>query len=141
MAGGLLPIPDGWPREGNGRVLYNLWLIPGRLKFDQFVHAYGFGVTTVLCWYVLRVVLTERNPAAGPPHPTPGLLVMCAAAGMGFGALNEVVEFIATRLMENTNVGDYENTGWDLVSNLAGATIAAVGIRLYHGPARTTSSA
>jgi hypothetical protein len=58
---------------------------------------------------------------------------------MGFGALNEVVEFIATRFME-TNVGDYENTGWDLVANLAGAAIAAVGIRLYHGPARTTSS-
>lgn len=32
----------------------------------------------------------------------------------------------------NTNVGGYENTGWDLVSNLAGCAIAAVVIRLAH---------
>ena len=35
MAGGLLPIPDSWPRLGETSVLYNLWIIPGWLKFDQ----------------------------------------------------------------------------------------------------------
>lgn len=49
---------------------------------------------------------------------------------MGFGALNEVVEFCATLLVPDTNVGDYANTGWDLVSNFAGTLLAAGAIRL-----------
>jgi hypothetical protein len=49
---------------------------------------------------------------------------------MGFGALNEVVEFIAVLTIPNTNVGGYENTGWDLVANLTGTVVAAVCIRL-----------
>ena len=53
MAGGLLHLPDSWPTD-NGSVLYNLWLVPGRLKYDQFVHAFGFGVTTWLCWFIRR---------------------------------------------------------------------------------------
>ena len=55
---------------------------------------------------------------------------MCATAGMGFGALNEVIEFFAVMLLPKTNVGDYENTGWDLVANLVGATVAATTIRI-----------
>jgi hypothetical protein len=47
---------------------------------------------------------------------------------MGLGATNEVIEFIATRLMD-TNVGGYENTGWDLVANAVGAGLAVVLIR------------
>ena len=49
MAGGLVPVPESWPINGESRVLYSLWIIPGRLKFDQIVHAYGFGVTTWVC--------------------------------------------------------------------------------------------
>jgi hypothetical protein len=62
-------------------------------------------------------------------QPTLGLLTLCAAAGMGFGALNEVVEFIATLTMPETNVGGYQNTGWDLVANLAGSIVAVLLIR------------
>jgi hypothetical protein len=58
------------------------------------------------------------------------MLALCAAAGMGFGALNEVIEFIAVLTLPNTNVGGYENTGWDLVANLVGTIIAALVIRL-----------
>jgi hypothetical protein len=47
---------------------------------------------------------------------------------LGFGALNEVVEFAATLLVPETNVGGYVNTGWDMVSNLVGATTAAAAI-------------
>ncbi|MBX6311320.1 MAG: DUF2238 domain-containing protein [Isosphaeraceae bacterium] len=119
MAGGLVPVPATWPIEGRARVLYNLWLIPGRLKFDQAVHVYGFGVATWACWQALRA-------AAGVERPTAGLVVLCAAAGVGFGALNEVIEFVATRLVAETNVGGYENTGWDLVANLVGATAAGL---------------
>ena len=130
MAGGLVPLPAGWPYHGEQAVLYSGWLIPDLLKYDQVVHAYGFGITTWLCWHGLsRSVRDERG---GELRPTGGLLLLCAAAGMGFGALNEVVEFIAVLALPNTNVGGYENTGWDLVANLAGATVAAVLIRLAH---------
>jgi hypothetical protein len=47
---------------------------------------------------------------------------------MGFGAANEVVEFIASQMIAGTNVGGYINTGWDLVANSLGALLAAVGI-------------
>jgi hypothetical protein len=57
--------------------------------------------------------------------PTFGLLTLCVAAGMGFGAVNEVVEFAATLMLPGTNVGGYENTGWDLVANLVGCLAAA----------------
>lgn len=73
-----------------------------------------------------------RSVDGSPVRPTPGIMVLCVAAGMGFGAFNEVVEFTATRLLPDTNVGDYENTGWDLVSNLVGSIIAMTIVRLGH---------
>ncbi|MEN8143743.1 MAG: DUF2238 domain-containing protein [Gemmatimonadota bacterium] len=122
MAGGLLTVPEGWPVNGENRVLYSLWLLPGRLKYDHVVHAYGFGMTTWVCWQGLRAA-AERHGAV--VRPTIGLLVLSAAAGMGFGALNELVEFVATLAVPETNVGGYLNTGWDLVANLFGVTAAA----------------
>ncbi len=127
MAGGLCPLPAGWPYNGEHAVLYSWWLVPGLLKYDQIVHAYGFGITTWLCWHGLS--RSVRAPDGSPLQPTGGLLLLCAAAGMGFGALNEVVEFIAVLTIPNTNVGGYENTGWDLVANLTGTIIAALILR------------
>ena len=58
------------------------------------------------------------------------MLVLCGAAALGFGALNEVVEFTATMTMPNTNVGGYVNTGFDLVANLVGVSVACIILRL-----------
>jgi len=126
VAGGLLPIPPDWHHEG-GPILYNWWLIPYRLKYDQVVHAFGFGVATWLCWHILGSAL--RSPDGTPVRPTPGILMLCLAGGMGFGAFNEVVEFVATLILPETNIGDYENIGWDLVANLSGSVIAVLLIR------------
>lgn len=126
MAGGLLVVPEAWPVSAESRVLYTLWLIPGRLKYDHIVHAYGFGMTTWVCWQGLRAAISRRG---GHATPGLGLLVLACAAGLGFGALNEVVEFIATLLVPETNVGGYRNTGWDLVANLVGASVAIALIR------------
>ena len=115
MAGGLLPVPEVG-------VLYNLWLLPGLLKYDQLVHAAGFGLTTWICWEAIRPALADPRSRLGP-------LVLCAAAGCGFGALNEVIEFLAVLTIPDTNVGGYENTAWDLVANLVGAVIAVLWIR------------
>ena len=125
MAGGLVVVPESWPVLGTNHVLYSLWLIPDRLKYDHVVHAYGFGVTTWVCWQGIRAALGEQPQRV---RPTLGLMVLCAAAGLGFGALNAVIEFAATLLVPETNVGGYLNTGWDLVANLFGATVAVTAI-------------
>ena len=123
MCGGLVEVPTGWPTASDSRVFYNWWIIPERLKYDQVVHAFGFGLTTWICWQALAWSL---NKSGAETLPTFGLLTLCVAAGMGFGALNEVVEFVATLTVPETNVGGYINTGWDLVSNLVGCLIAAI---------------
>lgn len=128
MLGGLLPVPASWPIHGDQRVLYSLWLVPERLKYDQVVHAYGFAVATILCWHGLRAAIAGPT---GRARPTPGLLLLAACAGMGLGAVNEVVEFAAVLLIPDTNVGGYENTGWDLVSNMVGTFVAALGIAAF----------
>ena len=122
MAGGLMPVPESWPILGDSHVLYNVWIVPGWLKYDQVVHAYGFGLVTWICWCSLEAAFTSRGVSV---KPTIGLLTLCVAAGMGFGAANEVVEFIATLTIPGTNVGGYSNTGWDLVANTCGAVVAA----------------
>ena len=124
-----LECPPGWPtNDGSSRVLYNWWIVPGYLKYDQLTHAYGFGLTTWLCWQGLVAAL--RAGGHENVQPTLGLMTLCAAGGMGFGALNEVIEFFATLTLPETNVGGYRNTGWDLVSNLVGCSVAAVWIWL-----------
>lgn len=126
MAGGLVPIPEAWHEGLEQGVLYNLWFIPQRLKYDQLVHAYGFGLTTWLCWQCLLAATRALGDGRLALRPSLGLMTLCAAAGMGFGALNEVIEFFATLTLPNTNVGGYENTGWDLVANLVGCVAAAL---------------
>lgn len=125
MAGGLIPVPESWPIAGDKAVLYSLWLWPEIIKYDQVVHAFGFGVATWVCWQCLKSI-------ADAPRLEPrfGRLVLCIAGGMGFGALNEVIEFAAVLSLPETNVGGYINTGWDLVANLVGAIAAAVFIRM-----------
>lgn len=138
MAGGLVPVPESWPINGDVRVLYSLWFIPGWLKYDQVVHAFGFGVTMVACWQGLRVGIAGfARTTVKEVLPTFGLVVVCWAAALGFGALNEVVEFAVTQLVPNTNVGGYDNTGWDLVANTVGATIAAIGVWSARNRGRT----
>lgn len=129
MAGGLMPIPESWPILGETHVLYNLWLVPDVLKYDQLIHAYGFGLTTWICWQGVSAAFGAHGIK---PRASVGLMTLCAAAGMGFGALNEVVEFIATLALPETNVGGYVNTGWDLVSNLVGSIVAAVAIYIVN---------
>jgi hypothetical protein len=123
MAGGLVPLSDDWPVGEGIPVLYN-WHIAGPFfKYDQVVHAFGFGVTTWVCW---------RGLTAYAPHlasgPRAGALTLCAAAGIGFGAMNEVVEFAITLIVPENNVGGYLNTALDLVYNMIGSVIAAVAI-------------
>ncbi len=118
FAGGLMPIPESITEPDRPANLYNMRLFPWFPKFDQLVHAYGFGFTVLLCHEALCVRLKRHLPLDAT---VASILFLCA---MGLGAMNEVIEFIAVLLMPETNVGGYHNTGWDLVSNGVGAIIA-----------------
>lgn len=142
MAGGNYPISrDGIgfgtsQPAGDHTVLYNLWLLPNHiLKYDQLVHAFGFYVATHACWQALRRFITPTSQSVL------ALLVVTACAGMGLGAANEVVEYIAT-LLGPSNVGDYDNNAQDLVFNMTGAAVAAliIGFGLQRGWGRDTNA-
>jgi hypothetical protein len=116
MAGGGVPI--------NGSVLYNLRLLPiietdlyVILKYDQVVHAYGFGVTAWVLWHLAARHFPEmRNSKT--------IYVYSALGAMGLGCVNEIIEFTAVLAVPDTNVGGYYNTALDLVFNGLGACIA-----------------
>jgi len=115
IAGGLLPV-------GN-TVLYSQMLLPlieapySVLKYDQLVHAFCYFVVTLLMW---RVVLSIARPDAGRRV----LLFITVLASTSIGAINEIIEFIATVTLPETNVGGYENTVIDIICNLLGALLA-----------------
>lgn len=118
LAGGLVPIPESWPHDGETAVLYSLWLIPDWLKYDNPVHAFGFGTCVAICHQGLRSVI-------GKTANHGGLIFLCLVAACGLGSLNEIIEFAATQISPETNVGGYVNTCLDLVANLVGASIVA----------------
>ena len=141
MAGGLVPIPASWPINGDVRVLYSWWIVPGSphdpdnamsgwLKYDQLVHFLGFFATAWACWQALAAsIACDLGVTRDHVKRTFGRMVLIATASLGFSAMNEVVEFIAT-LMGPSNVGGYINTGLDLCFNTAGAVTAAVALKL-----------
>lgn len=120
MAGGTIPIPAGLADGGSGDpVLYSFRLAPWVPRYDQLIHVYGFCCATLASGEALWA-------ATRPARIGVGFAAAAALMGAGFGAVNEVIEFVATRTLPETNVGGYVNTGWDLVSNTVGALLGAV---------------
>jgi len=118
LAGGIVPF--------DGDVLYNWMIYPFSdeykiLKYDQVVHTFGFFTTTLLFSEVLRPHLRRKKAIK-----LSSLLILLFMAGLGAGAMNEILEFTATVLVPETNVGGYINTSLDLVFNSFGALCALV---------------
>ena len=138
LAGGLVPLPADWSYHGDQAVLYSWWLIPRMLKYDHVVHAFGFGTTAVAAVQAmrgagqLRVVVRSVSGSGAGLKPTMGEMAAAVLIGCGLGSVNEVLEFIATRISPETNVGGYVNTALDLVANLTGA-ILAMGLSRIRG--------
>ena len=114
----------------NGNVLYALEIFKFFnvgdtyiLKFDQIVHAFGFGVTTLVFWHLLKGNL-NKNYSRGLMY------IIVFAAATGAGALNEIVEFLAAVFIPSTGVGGYYNNSLDLVFNAIGSLIALTYIHI-----------
>ncbi|HVM02557.1 MAG TPA: hypothetical protein VM263_07785 [Acidimicrobiales bacterium] len=105
LAGGLVGVGDG--------VLYNASYRTAVLQYDHLVHSSAVFVGTLTVWTVLS---GRRGGGA--------TVAVWVLAGLGLGALNEMVEFLATLAHGGSAVGGYRNTGWDLVSNVVGAGAA-----------------
>lgn len=118
MAGGGVPV--------GASVLYAVQLVPitsggelTLLKYDQVVHAYGFGVAAWLLWHLMQL----HFPAL---RGTWTLLIYPALGAMGLGAVNEMIEFAAVLALPETGVGGYYNTALDVVFNALGAVSAMI---------------
>ena len=122
---GLLHCAGGGVPVG-AKVLYATQLIPivgngdtemTLLKYDQIVHALGFGITAWVLWHVLtRHYPDTRHTWTAYAFPL--------LASTGLGATNEIIEFSAVVAVQDTGVGGYVNTALDLCFNAAGAVIA-----------------
>jgi hypothetical protein len=122
MAGGMIPVG-----EAN---LYETWILPV-LRWDQLVHAVGFGFAGVAMFEVYEPWLSE-NPA---PRAAAWTAFLGASA---IGALNEAIEFLASQVLPFANIGDEVNTGLDLIANTLGGLAAAW---IVHRRTRTASPA
>ena len=90
------------------------------------MHVVGFGVATLLMYHLLRPLLKKdlcRWTA---------LSIVVVMAGLGVGALNEIIEFLATVLLPETGIGGYVNTSLDLVADFIGAILALLVIRMQN---------
>ena len=112
-----------------GEVFYKLMILPvigepySVLKYDQVVHFYGFWVSGIVMYHVLKPSLIKNV------LNTRSIIFIIVMASLGLGAVNEVIEFTATVVVPDTNVGGYENTAIDLVADLLGAMGAGVYLR------------
>ncbi len=127
-AWGFMHLAGGTVYVGGAR-LYELILFPllpaqGILRYDQFVHAFGFGAATLVAYHLLRPRLRERPVGWGT------LSVLIVLMGMGLGALNEVIEFGVVLVAPEAGVGGYLNTALDLVFNMLGAVMAVCWINV-----------
>ncbi len=107
----------------NGHAMYSQMLIPiigepyNIFKYDQFVHIYCYFAMTPLLWQVLVNHMHEGSSIAVMKFFT-------ILAAIGVGGLNEIVEFTATVLVPDVNVGGYINNAIDIVCNSLGALLA-----------------
>ncbi|MCZ6606000.1 MAG: DUF2238 domain-containing protein [Alphaproteobacteria bacterium] len=128
LAGGQMSIPAELTEPGKSSVLYNLRLAPFLPKYDQVIHAYGFGISVVVAHEALSAHFKRTLPINWPLGAALFLI------GLGLGAVNEIIEFTLVLVVPETNVGGYRNTGWDLVSNGVGALAAVFALKARNRP-------
>jgi hypothetical protein len=123
----LLHMAGGAVYVGEGTRLYDLMLLPLSqnypvLRYDQFVHMWGFATAAFVFYCVLAPHLKKDAPFRT------ALFITVVLVGLGASAINEILEFIVSELFD-AGVGGYLNTSLDLISNLIGSIIAAVLIK------------
>ena len=110
--------------------LYDIYFIPGIIRYDNIVHTYGTFIGTLSLYSLLAMYI---DPAIRRRYPIFAILLILMAIGMG--TVVELVEFLAVVLFGVTDkVGDYFNNTLDLFFNTLGASLATVVIYFYLYP-------
>lgn len=71
----------------------------------------------------IGLALRGRLGPASDDRVLAATIVVLAACA--FGAVNEIIEWVMTLTIPNTDVGGYDNTARDLVANLVGGLVMA----------------
>ncbi len=117
---GLLHLLGGNITIGNMR-LYDIYFIPGLFRYDNFVHTLGSAVMVMLAHALLTPVLNDEFE-----QRRGYFILLLVLVGMGLGAINELVEFVAVLIFNvGQQVGDYTNTLLDLCFNTFGSIVMA----------------
>jgi uncharacterized membrane protein YjdF len=107
----------------NGVRLYDTILFPllgepyNIFRYDQFLHIFCYIVLTLFI-YSLVIKISDKKAN----KLVIGLIVFLA--GLGLGAINEIIEFSTVALFDAQGVGGYFNNALDLVFNAIGCLIA-----------------
>ena len=128
---GLMHVLGGWVQTPDG-VLFAYRIYPfldlgGEfyiLKYDQFVHAYLYGLVAVMAYHVVVNVLQVRGHRIL-------VFLLAVLASVGVSALNEIMEFLIAINLNRHGVGGYVNAMLDLCFNLGGAVIALATYKLF----------
>lgn len=88
------------------------------LKYDQFVHAYLYGVVAIMTYHLIRSKLLPRGQNTL-------VFLLAVMASLGVSGMNEIMEFFISLTVQN-GVGGYHNTMLDMCFNLAGAAVAVL---------------
>jgi len=103
----------------DGTRIYDM-VFYGTIRYDNLVHGFGMFVLTFVSFNLLRPVMTKkllRNRVR--------FMLLILLVTLGIGAMNEIAEFGAVLLFDaGKRVGDFYNTGWDLVFNSLGSLAA-----------------
>jgi putative membrane protein len=118
---GLLHLLGGNITIGATR-LYDLYFFPGAFRYDNLVHMFGSGIMVMLAHALITPILdNEFEKRRGY------FVLLLVLIGMGLGAINELVEFLAVLVFDvSQQVGDYTNTLLDLVFNTIGSSFMAI---------------
>jgi len=100
----------------DGEVVYAHWILKPVVRYDNLVHAFGFGVAGLATLEAMRRSVAPGSRAVA--------FLIVWFGGMAIGAVNEIVEWISTKVQTVNNVGDFENSMRDLAANAIGAAVA-----------------
>ncbi|HLC89922.1 MAG TPA: hypothetical protein VJG65_03100 [Patescibacteria group bacterium] len=113
-----------------GLRLYDFYLLPGLIRYDNFIHAYGTFIATLALYSLLFNFI---NPEIKKRYWLFAVILILMAIGLG--TIVELVEFLAVIFFNVAGkVGDYYNNTLDLVFNTLGSILATIIIYFYRNP-------
>jgi hypothetical protein len=102
--------------------LYDFYLIPGIIKYDNFVHATASFIFSFMSYALIKPFIDPELKV----RPFMLYLIIFLTT-MGIGSINEVIEYFAVIYLNVENwVGDYFNNARDLVFNAIGSIVACL---------------